>query len=372
MSTAPYRDTSRALISGPHRQEMLAQVIPPAGAPFALPFETASVTFDEDWSPHAQATITGPAPTAEQIEALDARGRVKVKLTAGYLPELARADVQELATLNLRGRPISRPDNKMNLSLQGDELYAQDNKHTGRTAVVPDRTGIAECIQWLLGRALVSFQRTYAVGIPAAYRPDLLEDLVIEPGDSWFDAALDVADRAGVRVWCNPAGVWQIDVKPAYTDSVHDVVEGGAGTLLEYQATLEREPWYNSVLLDYQFTKDGTNRRILGTARVSAGPLGTVDAGAKVYVESRRWAVSQASANAAAANLCAALATRGRSLELEAISAYWIRPGRTIIVSNGNGPRERWIVSRVTFNFPAGRMSLKCRQPGNITITSGE
>lgn len=112
-----------------------------------------------------------------------------------------------------------------------------------------------------------------------------------------------------------------------------------------------------------------TEKVVVGTAAVTAGPYAPANAGGRrVFREERDVPTTQAAANGAAATLLGRRLAEGRTLDLEAITAWWLRPGHTVAVRLPSGGREAHLVVAVDANLTSGRMRVATRLPDATTV----
>jgi hypothetical protein len=123
------------------------------------------------------------------------------------------------------------------------------------------------------------------------------------------------------------------------------------------------DPYYTAAVLHYQW-KDaaGTDREIFGTWAPPGDARGP-GAGHKVFTADRDVQTDQYSADEAARLTVAQLSTRGESYIIEAVAAYWIRPGHTVSIGAAD---VRHIVKSVRFDLGAGTMLITTREPSNL------
>jgi hypothetical protein len=106
---------------------------------------------------------------------------------------------------------------------------------------------------------------------------------------------------------------------------------------------------------------------IVGTA-VAGGQYAPAVAGGRVtYYEELNVATTQAAADGAAAVVLKRKLALGRSLDLEGIAHWWLRPGHTVRARLVTGGTEDTLASAVSFDLTAGRMRVRTRRPDNDT-----
>jgi hypothetical protein len=189
--------------------------------------------------------------------------------------------------------------------------------------------------------------------------------------DRW-QALVDLADRINAQVYDDGLRRWHLDPVPVVLAGTPDlaVTVGTGGTVLVAEEGIERDTWHNYVLLVYRWRNAaGVDQQVVATAYVSGGALGVLgDAGRRIYREQRNVATTQAEANLAAAAVLARVYSRGATLTIRAVAAYWLRPGHTVDVTLPDGQTRRRLVARVSFDVTAGTMDVSTRLPLDLDV----
>lgn len=364
------------LITGPLRHEAQVVAITATGDRIGLDVEAdaLTITYSEDWAPYAQARMACAIPQDEEIiDALDGRKGCRLEIVAGYVFPDGKKELRTMGNLGLRTRNINRPSNVMRLDAGSDEALAQDRKKWN-TIPIP-MPGITEAVKRIAKDSVYPYVPQVNSIFSDWYFNNDLDDLEQRPEDDMWSILDEIMTRTDTRVWCDENRVWWVDERPLTSQyPAHFLKVGEAGTVIETDATLDRDEWYNSAAIVYRWKpKDATNDQVVvGYARLAAAGFAPEDAGWRTYTETRDRPIKQATADKRARRILRNLATRGRSLRLSAIAAYWLRPGDTITVQLVTGEPETHLVQSVTFDLVTGRMDLTTRQPDNYTITTGE
>lgn len=375
MSTAPYAARAAELLPYSLGHVATVTALPLSGEPFTLDMSGASleVTMDENWSPHIQVTMTGPVPEAvAQLDALDGRSGTRLRVDAGYIyPDLGE-DVHLLADVGLRRRQVLRPSSNMTVLGVSDEIRAQDRRSSG--TLTPGFTTFAQLVSWCAGQAMFPEVPVIVNRVSDASGSAAVAGLEISAGSDLWGPLADVANRAGIWVHCDTSRRWIIRARASgKEDPAWRLAVGEAGTVLDSDSSLDREDWANSVLLEYSFVNDAGNPvTVIGRANIVSGPLRPSVVGFRTHHEKREFRVTQAQANEAAASVLRNFSTRGRSLTLTALAAYWLRPGMPVDVQLRTGPAEKHIIKSVTFKPLAGLMTIQTREPHNDEIGTGD
>jgi hypothetical protein len=144
----------------------------------------------------------------------------------------------------------------------------------------------------------------------------------------------------------------------------HVLSYGDQGTVVSPSSSLDRNAWANYVRVRYRWRdSSGADKVIVATSYVSGGPYRiTGPSGRRILEVERTGATTQAEANAVARSILNRALARGDSLTVQAVAAYWLRPGHTVDVQLPTGV-VRHLVARVSFDLLAGMMTVETRQP---------
>ncbi|MFF2842698.1 hypothetical protein [Paenarthrobacter sp. NPDC057981] len=294
-----------------------------------------------------------------------------MKVYAGYQWNSVSEDVQLLADLHLRNRDIKRPDNTLELKLAGDEALAQDYKRQSWDTQ-PPVTNLLDFVTYHKDIASIP-ESTPAVltDFVTSFGASSLAGVVQEVGkDSWSLLA-DAQDRAGCRIYVDGNRRWHIEKLPKLGVTALNLTIGTDGIITESAATLSREDFKNSVTIKYSWRDgSGNDQVIYGNALVNAGEFATSAIGLNTYYLERSIPATQAQANAAAATVLTSVGRRGNSYSIGAVNAFWITPGSTVTATLPEGDQRKMLVSSVSFNYPSGDMSLKLRQPEDLSTAA--
>lgn len=329
--------------------------------------ESASLTFDESQSPHVTFEATCRTPETQSVlDALDPRTFPRVRVSLGYRYPGGQLDLPELVNLSLSSRTVTRPDNQMRVYAESDEVIVGE---TGRTT---DWNFGATFNPAAVVRDLLQAGSPGSTVLLEASRPSVTEDeaLIVRGGDDLMAAAAEIADR-GADLWVYDDGTrtFHIAERPRLGSVAAALQVGANGTIIRSETTMARDQWANAVLVRHTWTtSSGTEAIRTGYAQTTSGPYAVATVGRKMLVIDRRRPASAASAKAAAASVLKRVLSRGRSFDLDAHAAYWLRPGHTVTVQLPAGEQERHLVSRVRFDIPTGRMSVATRLPQDAVI----
>lgn len=364
MSTDPWSSDTPALLTRSLSHVVAGRIVLPGSETIPLDVEGGRLSFDETRSPRVMLNgLTCRVPTDPALLArIDPRTGARLELDAGYTRPGGAQDVHTIADLGLRSRPVSRPDDVMTLDAAGDEALVIDAADTnnGLLTAASTTAGMTALIQ----QAIPGVVPTVTGPTGAA--------LASEQYDDRWQFLTDLADRIGARVYDNGLRAWFIAPAPVLAAANLDLATGPNGTITRSDATITRDgdggssTWANYVYLIHEWTDSGgVDRRIVSTRRITTGAYAAVAPNVKILKVERTSSITQALADASAAALVARTVTRGRSLTVTAVSAYWLRPGDTVNVTLPTGPTEQHLVVSVDFDLGTGLMDVTTRLPDN-------
>lgn len=356
MSTAPYADDTAGLLTKSLSHVVAARIVIAGGETITLDVQRWDCSFDESHSPRVVVNLDARVPTDPALLArIDPRTGARLELDLGYVRPGGALDVHTIANLVLRSRPVARPDDVMALEAHSDESLVIDNAPCDGAAFSAASTTAA------ITAALVLALPGTAPTITASAGPAVAQG----PYTDRWDLIVDLADRIGARVYDDGLRTWHIDPAPVLGTPNLDIAVGATGTIVSSAAQMGREEWANQVLLVYSWrdTSD-VDHTIKSVRRITTGAYAAVAGNTKTLRVDREVATTQTEANAAAAALVARTVTRGRSLTVTAVSAYWLRPGDTVNVTLPTGPTEQHLVVSVVFD-DSGLMTVVTRLPDN-------
>lgn len=351
---------------------MRATVWPPDNPAFELQITgSPRLDYSRSWSPYVQASFRAAKPAeALQLKLLDPRAKTYVHLDLGYNKMASSAVVPNVAMLRLE-RADSRPDGDLDIQLLGMEATAQEAIWTQDWDFSFPRTGIIEALSSLINSGTMGFQKSVVSSLPYGYRADLLntgdpDELghrppVVSDGTSIWSAIDSLAAQANLKVWEDGLKVWHIAARRQVGSTPAMLLSDGPGGLVtEGSYRRSREGWYNSVSLTYpdaprHWSRPNNDVRGLATA---SGKYAPSKVGSVVYRGTRSGYATSASADAAAQALLKTFLARGDLYRMEAVAAYWLRPGMPVDVSI-QGSRSRQIVESVNFRPWDGLMDVE-------------
>lgn len=316
-----------------------------------------SVTFDEARAPRVSASLSCQIPQGVDV---DPRQGPRLVVAAGYRRLDGLDDVQDFVDLGIRTATPTWATQRLDLTAASDELLAID----ASPAVAESATGTnhANAVETLLRKTL-SPAPTFLATITGTANPSVA---VVE--DRW-DALVDLADRIGAQLYDDGLRTWHLDptVRTAAATPDHVLSYGDQGTVVSPSRSLTRDGWANYVRVRYRWRdSSGADKQIVSTAYVRTGVSAiTGPAGRRILEVERSSATTQAEANAAATSILYRALSRGARTTVQAVAAYWLRPGHTVDVELPTGT-VRHIVARVVFDLVAGMMTVETRAPLDV------
>lgn len=351
-----------------------ATVWPPGAPAFALQIlDSPQLAYSRTWSPYVQASFKAVRPTDRaQLDQLDARAKTYVHLDLGYKTDSGSV-VPNVAMLRLESADPN-PDGTLNVVLLGMEATAQDAVWTRDWDTFLPRTGIIEALSYLIRSGTIGYQKSIVSSLPNGYRADLLQTPpdtggpwpdqpgpVVSDGTSIWSAIDSLAAQANLKVWEDGLKVWHIETRRQVGSTPAMLLSDGPGGLVtEGSYRRSRRGWYNSVTLTYPDAPRSATQPwydIRGLAQAN-GKYNPSNVGAVVYRGTRSGYATNASANAAARSLLATFLARGQLYQMEAVAAYWLRPGMPVDVRI-QGTTSRQLVESVTFRPWDGLMDVE-------------
>lgn len=368
--TSPYMEDTEDILAEVHGQRVYARATHSSftGA-IDLDVEGGFLTWDESTAPRVQGSLICRVPDDQDtLDMLDPRLGVRVEIDCGYVRPGGEEDVHTIVDLGLRDRQVNRPDNTMTLRLASDEALVIDGSPTFAQTVTG--TYAPDAMIKLIKQVIVPYPKIHNT-VDITESPDSIS---IDPVTDRWTTINDLADTLELDVYDNGLRDWYIHARPTVVGGTSAAIlrVGANGTIIRSETGLSRDPWFNYVAINYEWLNSSNAiQRVKTTAYASSGSYQiTGDSGKKIYFEEREVPTSQAKANRASAALLRRFLSRGRSMSVEAISTYWLRPGMSVTVQLPEGPQERHLVSRVDFDLGRGTMNVETRVPDTTTAIS--
>lgn len=347
----------------PHRTWVDATL--PDGRKVRLPVQGGSLTFDSGRIPRVYGSVSVPIPADQTVlDALDPRLRVRVEVHAGYRYDRDTEHVEKVADCILTGSTSHRPQNDLSLTFAGDEvLGASRKKIPGDTN--PPTTGLNAAVQFVADRIVSPETAVLASDFGQTnYGAADLSGATYDHGTDWASILQDICNRTGAQVYVNELRQWRVTGADAFGTVKHKIHGGARGTLISSDAGRLTEAFANRVTIRYAWEDaNGDEVSVTGKARIQNGPLAVGLIGHYDEYLERESQATLTQANKAAKSRLLRLSTKGRSLGVEAVSAYWLRPTDTVEVTLETGAPALWLIDTVTFDLGTGRMHAALRLP---------
>lgn len=371
MTTAPFHPSVAQLLPQTHDQTLRAIAVPPGHDPIPLAVDDYSIRWDENRSPRVHATLVCAVPEdAAILDLLDPRSIVRIQVLVRYRLPDGTYDEHQVADLHLRTRRVKRPENVMTLTCASDEALLID-----AAPAAPYYEGVLlhdSCVAYITQtiEQLAASTPIAAPTVEVSTGPGPAFTCDAFPTDFW-GCIIDAADALDASLYDNGDRVFRL-APHRYTtaESALALTVGQNGTLITSDSGVDRDQWWNSVIVMWTWlnrTSPDTPDRIWAVSKIKAGPLAPATAGRRSFFEQRQGQVTAAIAERVAQTIMRRLLARARTYELEAIAAWWVRPEDTVTITLPTGNQERHLVASVTFRT-GGLMSLKTRLPDNQTV----
>jgi hypothetical protein len=165
------------------------------------------------------------------------------------------------------------------------------------------------------------------------------------PGRSAWDFLEPIVQAAGYRLWCDEARVWHL--AKAWNTQNQVNLSPDNGLTAGVDRISRNEAWYDSVVIEYQWTDragvqqkkyDGGNSTLL--LQYTDTPFPGAGAAASVLRRADG---------------------KGRIISPEAINNYLATPGDVVQISLPDSPVQTGLLSNVTWNLPEDRMQIASR-----------
>lgn len=347
--------------------------------PITLDVVNGTLTWDEDTTPHVEASLTCHVPDdVAVLDALDPRLNRRLVVTAGYrVPGVSESHV--IADLMLTDRVVTRAAGVAKMTIRGvsDERRVIDTRPITGSRSFSNASDGGQAIRTLILWAAESWSALPAVEVTASGTFVASGDsLLINRDDDLWGSIQDIADRIGAWVYhdgLGADGAFHVVPQPTRAGPAAAMLKVGAGgTITASEAALTREAFANTVSVQYEWY-DGQQQSVFGYAEVTSGPYAVAAIGRKQVRITIPRKGSAAQARAAAAQMVRRAVSRGRQVSVEVDHApLWVRPGDTVTVELVTGRQVRHLVSRVDIDIPSGHGHITTRQPEDVVIETGE
>lgn len=347
-----------------------------------LEVATATVTFDETWTPHAQASLTCRIPDdPATLAMLDPRLAPRISISAGYAyTDADNDDTHPLCNLELSRRSVRRPQNDLTLTAMSDEIRMLEAAWYGATPSLGNNVyNVEQMLSLLINAGIGGYAVQSTVGdlgrtVTPWDKTEWFPQTTLASTSFWQVAAA-IADAYGVWLYSAGDRTFRITKRPTIASSaVMQLRTGPAGSITSSESNLSREDgWANAINLIHTWRNEaGTPFRQATRRYVNTGPYSVAAVGSRTITIERDTPITRPAILQAATGLLTRALTRGRGYRLTAPAAYWLRPGDTVTVQLPTGGQERHLVAAVTFSYPDGLMTVTTRLPENVTTQGAD
>ena len=309
------------------------------------------------------ATTWGRAAYVRTVDLLDMPGPVgnlAADLSATYVGTMTsavtndyglpynsfgmRGSTRRTVNLALRTRTVDWTAGTMTLEASSDEALAQDYAMNDPEGAVFNGTSIRTAIEFAL--AQIGAVLAEDDGLDA--QSDDTDALTWEPGVSAWDYMAGLVSAAGLRLWCDERRAWHL------TDPT--IPTSGAARLTPLAVEISDDinmdgSWCDSVVVEYRWTDAAGAEQVRYDIAGAASPR---------RVKHVLWQRPYIRKGAAVA-LLRRLNGQGRSVTINAVSAYDVEPGQSFTIDLLDGVTDAGYVSSVAWTSPFDEMTVGTR-----------
>ena len=310
----------------------------------------------EDWAPGVRLTMTVPSAGPAGFDVFDPRRRGTINVSAGYIMGDTTADIHPVATCRTDTALEQTPAGVVELNASTQETAIMESKYMG-AATWQNWAGVPAALSWIIGYA-TGTAPDLTLNFPIGYRSDLTQGIPLEPGGDLWQVIDTMTAAAGLRLYQDEAGTWQLIAKPVVAGTMAVKLNTGNGGLAtNYDRARSRDGYSEAAVIDFQWRDaGGVDRRVVGTY---GSPVGTV------YSERRDIAIGQSAANAVAKAIVKGRSTRGDGWVITGPACWWLRPGNTVDLDL-DGTTARQIIRQIEFDLVQSEMTITTRYPSNL------
>lgn len=324
-----------------------------AGSTVAYPLSVvdASVDFAAQRSPrvHASVTIAWPASSVRAL--LDPRFGLEIEILAGYrFFASGHEDVQRMCRLRVQDVVTDQADHTITIDADSDEVVAIGYP-IDAAASYTTSSRIYNGIRDLIDGAFPNEAPIYVVDPKVSKFVAFADTQDLSPGQDRWSFIQDWADSIGAVVYHDGLGYWHIDPaepKPsAFT--VANLKTGNRGTIINVRTMESRNGFANRAAAVYEYAVGTANYRQTAVAGTTLYPV-------SMATDVKRF--KPHNAGEVARQMLYRGLRRGHTVEVEAASFLWVRPGQTVTADLPDRSQERLLVETASFNLTEGTMTL--------------
>lgn len=308
----------------------------------ALRLKSATITLDEEWTPYVQATLLCAVPLDYRL--IDPRLAHRATLTIRKLTPANIVLTTKTFDLQIRTRDVDRTAGEMTLTLESDESQLQDWKRPG----APASTTTGTIQDYVAARITTSIPGATILQVGATTA--LPSPYIWNPGVSAWETCDGLVKLAGLRLWSESGKAFTLAPAPALVGGIINLSGEDDVTLASDKLTRDgSDPtsYADHVVVEYRYTDTTVTPNIQRTQYDSAGPQ--TDPRKTIFV---RFAETRPpAAGGAAAAIRARALTRGRNVQVTAISNYDATPGKTVNIALLGEALITKVIRSVSFRF---------------------
>jgi hypothetical protein len=353
-----------------------------------LDVKTAELSLDESRAPYVELTITTALPSSGEMDLIDLTdqelrliGQIRqdfgIIWNLGSLTAIGGNSVAVITSfggvtpssitnrlfgswnrmnypsqirnfdLYVTERTFNEVTKEMQLKATSDESKLIFDTIVGDTPLDPGSTDLATIADEVLSRygAVIS-------GTPSTATVDEADATIWTPGTYAWDYLDTILEPAGLRLWADEAGNWYLTERQSLQPGQLRI--SPTNLMLTHDDSMIYDPnqWWDAVVIKYEWT-DALNVR--QTAYDFAGaPIPR-----SALVQTRTDTIYPGPG--AAQGLLDRVQSRGRNIDVSAVSRYDATPGQSITIEPPTGFNQTGFIVSVSFRLPEAEMSVVSR-----------
>lgn len=258
--------------------------------------------------------------------------------------------------LYITERTFNELDNQMELRATSNESKLIFDTIVGGTSYDPASDDIATIAQDVLDRYSATISGTPSTGTVAE-----LDATLWQPGHRAWDYLDTLLRPESLRLWSDEKGDWYLTGRQ--TTQPGQLRISPTNLMVTHTDSMTYDPsvWWDAVVIEYRWNDD------LGASQVAYDYAG-VTVPRSAYVERRDDTVYPGPG--AAQGLLDRVQSRGRVVDVDAVSRYNAMPGQSITIEPPTGFDLTGYIVSVTFKLPDGEMSITSRNLTEDPVTS--
>jgi hypothetical protein len=362
-----------------------------------LDIKTADFSIDESRAPYAELRITTALPTSDQMNLIDLTdqelrlvGQIRqdfgIIWDLGTLTEAGGNSVAVITSfggvtpssitnrlfgnwnriaypsqvrdfdLYITERSYNERNKEMEIKATSDESKLIFDTVVGATAVDPSSTDIATIAETVLDR-----YEAELAGTPSTGTVEEADATLWTPGTYAWDYLDTILEPAGLRLWCDETATWYLTERQSLQPGQLRI--SPTNLMLSHDDTMLYDPsiWYDAVVIKYEWQDDeGENQTAYDFAGVAVPR--------SALVETRPDTIYPGPG--AAQGLLDRVQSRGRTIDVSAVSRYNATPGQAVTIEPPTGFDQTGYIVSVQFRLPDAEMNVTSRNLTENPVTS--